>query len=138
MFAWLRNQGAVFENPLPGSTNYLGAYTALGVLKRSLIPEKKDENNNAVETNSKSESLGGENAIPEESESDLIPFPMNKQFRSQPVVNEAMREDIWEKIMKEGLSVRTVSAQMGVEMSRVGAIVRLKEVEKEWRRTVSF
>jgi len=36
--------------------------------------------------------------------------------------------------MKDGQSVKTVSAELGVEMSRVGAIVRLKEVEKEWIR----
>jgi len=39
--------------------------------------------------------------------------------------------------MKDGKSVREVSAELGVEMSRVGAVVRLKEIEKEWMRIVS-
>jgi hypothetical protein len=39
--------------------------------------------------------------------------------------------------MIEGKSVRDVSAQFSVEMSRVGAVVRLMEIEKEWKRIVS-
>jgi hypothetical protein len=33
-FFWLATKGANFKNPLPGSTNYLGAYNANGELKR--------------------------------------------------------------------------------------------------------
>lgn len=47
-----------------------------------------------------------------------------------------MREAVWERIMKNGLSVKEVSKELGIEMSRVGAIVRLKEVEKAWQRQV--
>lgn len=76
----------------------------------------------------------GEKEIPPETNRDLRVFPANPNFISQPVLSEEFREVIWEKIMKEGLSVREVSAQMRVEMSRVGAVVRLKEIEKEWQR----
>ena len=74
---------------------------------------------------------------PPETNRDLRVFPANPSFLSQPVLSEGFRESIWERIMKEGQSVREVSAQMGVEMSRVGAVVRLKEIEKEWQRIVS-
>ena len=79
----------------------------------------------------------GEKEVPPETARDLRVFPANPNFVSQPVLSEGFREAIWEKIMKEGLSVREVSAQMRVEMSRVGAVVRLKEIEKEWQRIVS-
>lgn len=40
--------------------------------------------------------------------------------------------------MLDGWSVRQTSAKLGVEMGRVGAVVRLKEIEKEWKRIVSL
>jgi hypothetical protein len=134
MFRWLERQGAVFAEPLPGSTNYLNAYTSTGRLKRgnnTPTDQAQDESKSSLPDQQLSSEL------PPESQSDLIPFPLNKQFRSQPVVSEELREIVWQKIMKDGQSVKTVSAELGIEMSRVGAIVRLKEVEKEWIRKVS-
>jgi hypothetical protein len=74
---------------------------------------------------------------PPETMRDLRVFPANPNFVSQPVLSDEFREAIWERIMKEGQTVREVSAQLRVEMSRVGAVVRLKEIEKEWQRIVS-
>ena len=76
-------------------------------------------------------------AVPPETARDLMPFPLNRAFISQPILSDELREEIWTRIMKDGKSVRTVSAELGVEMSRVGAVVRLKEVEREWQRIVS-
>jgi len=38
----------------------------------------------------------------------------------------------------DGKSVRTVSVELGVEMRRVGAVVRLVEVERRMRADVSL
>ena len=129
MWIWMTTQGKNFRDPLPGSTNYLGAYNMNGELKRA----KYDRDDSSEGTSTK-----GNKPLPREQDSDLMPFPQNRAFRSERVVNEAMREDIWEKVMMDGQSVKAVSAQLGVEMSRVGAIVRLKEIEKEWVRRVSL
>jgi hypothetical protein len=130
----MSTQGRNFRDPLPGSTNYLGAYNSNGELLRA--------RGGATENNRDDSSGGitprGNKPLPREYVNDLMPFPQNRAFRSERVVNEAMREDIWGKVMKDGQSVKAVSAQLGVEMNRVGAIVRLKEVEKEWVRRVSF
>lgn len=67
----------------------------------------------------------------------MAPFPGNPVFVSQPILSEEMREEIWRRIMQDGQTVRDVSASLGVEMRRVGAVVRLKEIEKEWLRIVS-
>jgi hypothetical protein len=124
MWGWINGPGAALRDPLPGSTNYLGAYDSRGRLKRL-----SDKTENSEDDQSVSE-------IPPERESDLRPFPLNKHFVSERVLSEELRETIWERIMKNGKSVQTVSAELGVEMSRVGAVVRLKEVEKEWARKV--
>ncbi|KID69278.1 Ribosomal protein S35, mitochondrial, partial [Metarhizium hybridum] len=60
------------------------------------------------------------------------PFPQNPLFRSQPVLDEQTRELIWEKITQRGESLKAVSAEMGVDVRRVAAVVRLKEVERQW------
>ncbi|KAK6956449.1 hypothetical protein Daesc_001727 [Daldinia eschscholtzii] len=60
------------------------------------------------------------------------PFPLNPHFKSQPVLDDRAREFIWSKIIREGETVKAVSAELGVDIRRVAAIVRLKEVEKDW------
>ncbi|KAI6377316.1 hypothetical protein MCOR25_002572 [Pyricularia grisea] len=60
------------------------------------------------------------------------PFPLNPNFRSAPVLSESARELIWEKVMLKGEPMKSVSAELGVDIRRIGAVVRLKEVEKDW------
>lgn len=60
------------------------------------------------------------------------PFPNNPLFRSQAVLDDTTRELIWLKIMQRGESIKAVSAEMGVDVRRVAAVVRLKEVQREW------
>ncbi|KAL6900153.1 eukaryotic mitochondrial regulator domain-containing protein [Trichoderma evansii] len=62
------------------------------------------------------------------------PFPLNPLFRSQPVLDETTRELIWDKVIMRGEALKAVSAEMGVDVRRVAAVVRLKEVEKQWER----
>src|SRR4051812_48669420 len=100
LFRWLNKVGVNFENPAEGSTNYLSAYTAEGVLRRSLVDDKGGD--------SKDTSNKGK-VLPPEKASDLRPFPLNRDFRSQPVLSEELREAIWERIIREGKSVRDVS-----------------------------
>lgn len=65
------------------------------------------------------------------------PFPSNPHFISDPVLSEESREAIWRKVVQEGEAIKSVSANFGVDMRRVAAVVRLKEVEKAWERDVS-
>ncbi|KAI0172403.1 eukaryotic mitochondrial regulator protein-domain-containing protein [Hypoxylon sp. FL1284] len=60
------------------------------------------------------------------------PFLLNPHFKSEPVLDDRARELIWAKIMKDGETVKAVSAELGVDIRRVAAVVRLKEVEKDW------
>ncbi|KAL7621218.1 hypothetical protein AAE478_008535 [Parahypoxylon ruwenzoriense] len=60
------------------------------------------------------------------------PFPLNPLFKSEPVLDDRARELIWKKVMQDGEAVKAVSAELGVDIRRVAAIVRLKEVEKDW------
>ncbi|KAG9231826.1 eukaryotic mitochondrial regulator protein-domain-containing protein [Amylocarpus encephaloides] len=140
MWRWLQQQGANLRDPLEGGTNYLGAYNKDGKLLRVMRAERNQESERAVEQSEPKNAERDPDAkqagvkVPEETVSDRIPFPLNRNFISEPVLSENFREEIWYRIMKLGHSVREVSAELGVEMSRVGAVVRLKEVEFEWKR----
>lgn len=149
MYDWLNGPGAVFKNPLPGSTNYLNAYDREGQLLRTksqLEPpassDNEDEDGYAVEDDEENKSRKKDNArgpnssVPPETPDDLMPFPQNRQFRSQPVLSEELKDEIWHQVVDLKKSVRGVSVDLNVEMSRVGAVVRLKAVEKQWVQQV--
>ncbi|KAI4252347.1 MAG: hypothetical protein LQ352_004354 [Teloschistes flavicans] len=124
MFRWLNGPGAAFRDPLPGSTNYLNAYDPQGNLIRargSRAPgrdpgrngsenETKEQNENGLEPATGrigfEQNIAGGRPIPKEQADDLIPFPMNRQFRSQPVLSEELRDEIYRRITKESKSVR--------------------------------
>ncbi|KAF2746538.1 hypothetical protein M011DRAFT_468634 [Sporormia fimetaria CBS 119925] len=71
-------------------------------------------------------------SLPPETTEDLRPFPMNRHFRSQPVLSEQLREAIYNRVAKDGATVALASVEFGVSNERVGAVVRLKQLEKEW------
>lgn len=74
--------------------------------------------------------------LPKERDADLRPFPLNQSFRSQQVLSDELREEVYRKVAEEGQNIQTVSAVYGIEMRRVAAVVRLKTVEKDWLKQV--
>lgn len=75
--------------------------------------------------------------IPRERWSDLRPYPQNRQFQSQSVLSEDLREKLYQLVAVNGLDLKSVSARFGVDIRRVAAVVRLKTVEKKWVDEVS-
>lgn len=63
-------------------------------------------------------------------------FPQNEHFYSRPVLADSARELIWKKVIKQGETIKAVSAELGVDINRVAAVVRLKEVERDWEAKV--
>ncbi|KAJ6782966.1 hypothetical protein PWT90_10181 [Aphanocladium album] len=61
-----------------------------------------------------------------------IVFPNNPLFRSEPVVNDSTRNLIYDRATKEGQALKAIAAEMGLDVRRVAAIVRLKEAQKQW------
>lgn len=164
----MNGPGAQLKEPLPASTNYLGAYDRYGNLVRAgpgyqrksqaqLAQESEKKSEEPAEKKSEDESpVGQENVdelelsvrrdeekqktqeadaserLPPETAEDLRPFPLNKHFRSQPVLSEELREAIYQRVMRDGVTVSLASVEFGVSNERVGAVVRLKQMEKEW------
>jgi hypothetical protein len=130
----------------------MGAYNKEGQLTRVIAAAKKksrevrsqeggrgsNERTQSKPSNELQDSNGDgkTKSLPPETARDLAPFPLNRTFISQPVLTSKFQEHIWKLVIQDGMSVREVSASVGVEMSRVAAVVRLLEVEKEWRRIV--
>lgn len=152
MFSWLNGPGAVFREPRPGSTNYLGAYDNFGrLIRASDVSSKRrseraqgstassddvgDEDDVAMERNpdeGEGESKKKDGEVPPETIEDLRPFPQNAFFQSQSVLSEELRDEIYKRVTERGMTVRQVSQDLGVDMARVGAVVRLKRVEAKW------
>ncbi|KAF2104122.1 hypothetical protein NA57DRAFT_70334 [Rhizodiscina lignyota] len=152
MFAWLQGPGRGLRHPLKGSTNYLGAYNARGELVRtkgdaqgkrtSLAKPVRDDLDEEDELEAirerekadNTEKSGGKkgNELPPERPQDLRPFPLNTYFKSQPILSEDLREEIWRRVQQDGSNIRIVSAELGVSIERVAAVVRMKEIEKRW------
>ncbi|KAF4589111.1 37s ribosomal protein mitochondrial [Ophiocordyceps camponoti-floridani] len=59
------------------------------------------------------------------------PFPNNPLFRSQPVLSNDTRERIWHKVVVLGHPLKGVSSELNVDVRRVAAVVRLKQLEKQ-------
>ncbi|SPO03741.1 uncharacterized protein DNG_06424 [Cephalotrichum gorgonifer] len=76
--------------------------------------------------------MGGKNAGPHYIGGADQPFPQNPFFRSQPVLSEDAREMIWTRVKKNEEPMKVVSADLGIDVRRIAAVVRLKEMEKRW------
>ncbi|CAO2652147.1 Nn.00g004300.m01.CDS01 [Neocucurbitaria sp. VM-36] len=171
-YEWLNGPGRALKEPLPGSTNYLGAYDKYGNLVRAgpgwrreaqkpqsqeqeavqnkeekpaeeTVPqgqESLDDLEAAIrsgeaeekEAKQKPEQEEADDRLPPETAEDLRPFPLNQYFRSQPVLSEELREAIYQRVKRDGATVSLASVEFGVSNERVGAVVRLKQMEKEW------
>ncbi|CAN8099999.1 unnamed protein product [Discula destructiva] len=64
----------------------------------------------------------------------LNPFPSNEAFVSEPVLSEEARELIHKRVSIDDEPIMVVSADLNVDHRRVAAVVRMKEVEKDWER----
>lgn len=165
-YEWMNTTGAALKEPIPGSTNYLGAYDKYGNLvraspgwQRNKVKDAKEEPEETAATPETAQLEGQEpaddelemsvrrteeqkkgkgkgdeddNVLPPETAEDLRPFPANKFFRSQPVLSEDLREAIYQRVKRDGATVALASVEFGVSNERVGAVVRLKQMEKEW------
>jgi hypothetical protein len=65
------------------------------------------------------------------------PFPLNRDFVSESVLSEELREAIYLQVVEDKKTVRSVSSELNVSMERVGAVVRMKQMERDWLRQVS-
>ena len=166
MQAWLRGPGSVFRKPLKNSSNYLSAYNKEGKLLRVTQEgrEAREKERDEPEEDTSTEQKPGQSRdgadvqaqgrrdsesrdrkrktkqevkIPPETSDDLQPFPLNPYFKSHPVLSLPLRERIYQMVTEDKRSVREVSQTLGVDMNRVGAVVRLKRVEEDWLSQVS-
>ncbi|KAF1931678.1 uncharacterized protein M421DRAFT_56207 [Didymella exigua CBS 183.55] len=169
-YEWLNGPGKQLKEPLPASTNYLGAYDKYGNLVRAgpgyqrgaAKPQEAGETKLTETTNEaaasteetktpegqeslealedaarqeqaeKKDDAQDDSVLPPETQEDLRPFPLNQYFRSQPVLSEDLREAIFQRVKRDGATVSLASVEFGVSNERVGAVVRLKQMEKEW------
>jgi hypothetical protein len=76
--------------------------------------------------------------VPKERASDMRPYPLNHDFRSERVLSEDLRTELHRQVVERGVDISTVSAAFGVDIRRVAAVVRLKTIENQWVEQVSY
>lgn len=119
MFDWLNGPGAELKHHIPGSTNYVTQ------LRNRRGGDDK-------------ESSGRRDNDPEDDGGLKTPFPLNPQFVSEPILSEELSNEIYKRVVEQKKSVRSVSVELRVDMRRVGAVVRLKELEKRMKNEVCY
>ncbi|KAL2000542.1 hypothetical protein VTN02DRAFT_2949 [Thermoascus thermophilus] len=125
MFEWLNGPGAALKYHVPGSTNYL---TNLNDRARETKAPENGAEGQSAEGAQESASTNEEQSGP------ARPFPLNPAFVSESILSEDLRNEIYRRVVEQKKSVRAVSVEMGVDMRRVAAVVRLVELEKRWRK----
>ncbi|PLB53747.1 hypothetical protein P170DRAFT_371996 [Aspergillus steynii IBT 23096] len=70
----------------------------------------------------------------DEDRKNIRPFPLNPSFISERILSEELRNTVYDQVVNKKRSVRTVSVEFGIDMRRVGAVVRLVELEKRSRQ----
>ncbi|KAJ9218392.1 hypothetical protein DTO166G4_258 [Paecilomyces variotii] len=128
MFEWLNTEGAALKHHIPGTTNYL-----TDIKDRKAKSQEKPSEQSADGSASAEGAASGASA-PEERSRAPRPFPLNPSFVSEPILSEELRNEIYQRVVVQKRSVRAVSVELGVDMRRVGAVVRLVELEKRWKR----
>lgn len=119
MFDWLNGPGAELKHHIPGSTNYV---TQLRNRRGGDDKESSSRRDNDAE-----DDVGLK-----------TPFPLNPQFVSEPILSEELSNEIYKRVVEQKKSVRSVSVELRVDMRRVGAVVRLKELEKRMKNEVRY
>lgn len=64
------------------------------------------------------------------------PFPNNSHFISEPVLSEELRNEVYVRVKEQNKSPRAVSVELGIDMNRIAAVVRLVELERRQREKV--
>ncbi|KAK3067895.1 hypothetical protein LTR53_014951 [Teratosphaeriaceae sp. CCFEE 6253] len=70
--------------------------------------------------------------VPKERRQDMRPYPLNQHFRSQAVLSEELREQLYTQVAVYKHDLSSVAASFGVDIRRVAAAVRLKTIERQW------
>jgi hypothetical protein len=79
---------------------------------------------------------GSKSSRRDDLEVNLQPFPQNPHFISEPVLSEDLKEAIYKDVKMENRTVRETSEHYKVSMERVGAVVRMKQMERDWLEQV--
>lgn len=66
------------------------------------------------------------------------PFPNNRNFISESVLSEDLRNEVYVRVVEKKKSLRAVSVELGIDMKRIAAVVRLVELERRQKSQVSI
>lgn len=66
----------------------------------------------------------------------LQPFPFNPHCRTASVISNDLRAKIYEDVTQNGMHAQEVAHKYGIKITRVEAIVKLQQIEHQWKEEV--
>lgn len=68
----------------------------------------------------------------------LHPFPQNTHCKTASVISDDLKSQIFTDVTEGGILTQELAHKYGIKLSRVEAIVKLQQVERNWREKVCF
>jgi len=134
---WITTEGKRYQRPT-GSPNYLVSEKE----KRSQGSQRNKKTKGGDRFGTEGDDL--ESGLATQTEKDDAknftqrPFPLNLFFKSKSVLSENFKEAIYERVVVKGDTVLAASAFFNVSVERVAAVVRMKQMERDWLKQVRF
>ena len=66
----------------------------------------------------------------------LQPFPFNPHCRTASVIPNDLKAKIYEEVTQNGMHSQEVAHKYGIKITRVEAIVKLQQIEQQWKEEV--
>lgn len=98
---------------------------------RYIVPD-----GNTVIDGSKSQSTESRRFGDSRRNASLHPFPMNPHCKTASMISHDLRKKIVTEVSENGLHVQEVAHKYGIKISRVEAVLKLNEIESEWKEKV--
>jgi len=136
MYAWLCGPGKNFLHASPGATNYLGMYRFMGGGGGLVNRRLEQRNRRAQQRGDGDTDAAVQQNDQDEPQSWLSPFPLNKAFFSQPVLSDALKEEIYTRAVEDEEPLSSISVALDVDVRRVAAVIRMKMIEIKWQSEV--
>lgn len=66
----------------------------------------------------------------------LHPFPHNLHCKTASVISDKLKQKLYNEVVVTGTLPQELAHKYGIKLTRVEAIVKLQQIEKEWREKV--
>jgi hypothetical protein len=148
---WLESSGEQYRRPTPGRPNYLRPEDGGGhqLDAQSDAAAAREDSGRSSMLGDMEAQVGDEVAQsvtrrmqqavkPSKLPPNPRPYGLNLYYRSERVLSEELKEAIYLQWAEHSASLKDISQRYFVCVERVGAVIRMKQIERNWLKEVGF